>query len=236
MGAQVAPKRQVDMDGTQKKIVITKEAPLKRRLAQLGLDVETLQTAALRAVTARLTCGGYYPPFAPGLFQFVEAVAALREQQCPRGWEPDDSENFCTVISPDRKVAIAVAAGDASTGDPDRSPSTQHPKGPVTVAAVMENQLYFIFRSIGGAETEDDRTGDDPSKPKTWFLLIASTPTEIRTELSLPETINEKGWITSWRTRLILPTIPLSKVDDVSPSDDGGDEGDVIDIDIRKRD
>ena len=196
----------------------------------MGLDVETLTTAVLRAATARFACTDFHPPSAPGFYMFAEGVRALREQLCPppRAWEPNDDSNFCTVVSPDGKIAIAVAGGDDATGDRDRTPSTQHPKGPLTLAAVAMNQTSFAFASPPRPKTDG---------PKTWFLLIAVTPTEVRTELSLPEAMSEAGWITSWNTRLILPPIPLDSIPAASPSGSGSDDdsGDVIDFDIPKR-
>ena len=126
-----------------RKQIVTGELPLRRRLKALGLDVPTLHEVVRRGAAAKLNTSGFHPPSSPGYFQFAELVVAFREALCTptRGWEPDDTANFCTVISPDRAIAIAVAAGDAATGDPTREPSTEHAKGPLTTAAVKSNQL-----------------------------------------------------------------------------------------------
>lgn len=216
----------MDANVTAKSQTYEQPRTVRRRLKAMGLDVETLTTAALRAATARFACTDFHPPSAPGFFMFAEAVRALRELLCPppQGWEQNNDSNFCTVVSPDGRIAIAVAGGDDATGDPVRTPSTQHPKGPLTLAAVEMNQTSFAF----AAPAQRNLDGSQP-----WFLLISVTEAEVRAELSLPETMSAAGWITSWKTRLLLPPIPIDSVPAGSGSDE--DSGDVIDFDVPKR-
>jgi hypothetical protein len=214
---------------TNKKLIVTEEAPLRRRLEALGLDLPTLHEVVRRGAAAKLAATAFHPPSAGGFFQFAELVVAFREALCTplRGWEPDDTANFCTVVSPDGTTAIAVAGGDAATGDPTREPSTEHPKGPLTTAAVEANQL--VLPSVAALKKVS-------KGPTTWWLLVAVTASDVVAELSLPEAVSDAGWITSWKTRLILPPYPIDRLAGVAPEGDDHDGGEVIDINITKRD
>lgn len=219
------------MHNTSKKLVVTDELPLRRRLKALGLDVPTLHEIIRRGASAKLAATAFHPPAAAGYFQFAELVVGFREALCTpeKRWEPDDTSGFSTVVSPDGDVAIAIATGDAVTGDPTRDPSTQHPKGPLTTAAVEANQLVLFPGMMSPPKATMKRV--------TWWLLVLVTTSEVVAELSLPEAVSESGWITSWKTRLILPPLALDRVVTIPPDGTDDDErGEVIDINIRKRD
>jgi len=215
-------------------IVVARPVEVFGRLRSLGLDPDVLVTAVRRGTSARLACEGFHPPSAPGFFAYAEEVVALREQLVPRGWEIDNTSNFCTVVDPSRKHAIAVAAGDVATGDPDPAaqPSTQYPKGPLTVAAVELNQVVFEFASRRPLPMREN------GAVETWFLLAYATALEVRAELSLPMTVNEAGYVTRWRCRIILPTIPLDGTFDIERrrhAQEANDDNGAIDIDVRKK-
>lgn len=196
-----------------------------------GFDAELLRdgVVARAAAASRSYVGGLYPPAAPGIVRWIHSVATMREALAPLGWEPDDSDLLSKVVHPGRGLAIVPATGNAVTGIPyaiaRKQPSTKWPKGERTAVAVERNQELTLF----GADSEVD--GQVPVV--TWMLLQYATKEEVRSELSLPGTINARGFITDWRERFILPPLSNDGGPIDQPFQDGDDDG--IDITVEPR-
>jgi hypothetical protein len=131
-------------------------------------------------------------------------VRLLREQLIPLGWTFDNPRNLARTVSPDARVAIITTLGDAATGVPHVPPSTRYEKGIATVEAVNRNFLQLALP----IEIGDFVEGDDDGETTTWVLLYNVTATEIRAELSLPDSMVD-GFIDTWLERIILPPVPL---------------------------
>src|SRR5262245_9471466 len=86
-------------------------------LAQLGVSEDELLAALFVGEAAAAHCTANHPPMAAGFYRFAESVAALAELKAPAAWTRHDYKNFSTVVRADGRVAIAVASGDAGTGD-----------------------------------------------------------------------------------------------------------------------
>ena len=172
-------------------------------LARLGLTREPLREAVLAGLLARDACTANDPPFLPGIYQWGRTVRVLREGLAPSGWSRSDEGNFCTVVEPGGAFAIAVASGSEHTGLVGlEMPTTKRRKGPSTAEAVHTNAQLYLFPEFAPAVTaEPDRA--------TWVLLFYSDGKEIRTELSLPDSIGDDGHINGWRERIILGAQPL---------------------------
>jgi hypothetical protein len=84
-------------------------------------------------------------------------------------------------------------------------PSTRYEKGIATIEAVSRNFLQLTLPIDLG---DDEPVDADTDGLTTWVLLYSVTDTEIRAELSLPDSMVE-GYIDTWIERLILPPIPL---------------------------
>jgi hypothetical protein len=154
-------------------------------LAALGLNQKDLSDAVNAGELARRGCTANDPPTAPGYSAWSRVVRTLRELNLANGWTKSDA-GLSTIISPTGEVAIAVAAGDAFTGT-EKTPSTKYPKGSATQEAVEANQLD-LFPSA-----KKQRKG-----ARTWILLVHATATEVRSELSLPESIDGAGFVRTW--------------------------------------
>ncbi len=176
------------------------------RLAELGLKAEILQFALQGADAEARTYTLLDPPNMAGMARYARTVRLLREQLLPLGWSYDNPRNLARTVGPDRRVAIIATLGDAATGVPHVMPSTRYEKGVAVVEAVSRNFLQLMLPIDLG--DEDPLDADEAEGTATWVLLYTVTDTEIRAELSLPDSMVE-GYIDTWVERLILPPIPL---------------------------
>jgi hypothetical protein len=175
------------------------------RLAELGLKAEILEFALRGADAEARTYTALDPPNMQGMARYSRTVRLLREQLLPLGWSYDNPRNLARTVNPDRQVAIIATLGDAATGVPHVRPSTRYEKGVATVEAVGRNFLQLTLPIDLGDDQPVDPDGDGAA---TWILLYNVTETEIRAELSLPDSMVD-GYIDTWLERIILPSIPL---------------------------
>ena len=182
-------------------VVLGNELRVEAALRELEVTPEVLRIALEAGYATAALCTSNHPPNFGGMTMWAETVRSLREQLIPAGWHRDDAGNFSTVVNGDGALGIAVASGNADTGQADRHPTTRYPKGPVTYQAVERN-AYLPF--------------DPPLKdlaataePQIWLLLHNRTASELRSELSFPVAIDDSGFVAAWGTRLILPPIDL---------------------------
>ena len=174
------------------------------RLAEIGLKAEILDFALRGADAEARTYTALDPPNMAGMARFARTVRLLREQLIPLGWTFDNPRNLARTVSPDARVAIITTLGDAATGVPHVQPSTRYEKGIATVEAVNRNFLQLTLP----IEIGDFVERDDDGETTTWVLLYNVTGTEIRAELSLPDSLVD-GFIDTWLERIILPPVPL---------------------------
>lgn len=196
-----------------------------------GFDAALLRDDVIprAAGAARSYLGGLYPPAAPGMARWMHTVAYLREALIPLGWDRDDTDLLSGVVHHDRRLRIITAAGNSATGvqrsAAGKDPSTKWAKGEKTAAVVAGNVQLSLFEQT--AQRPDTRPYD------TWFLLQHATVEEVRAELSRPDAINTRGFITSWTDRYLLGSISNDfGVADV-PFDDADDDG--IDISVEPK-
>jgi hypothetical protein len=199
------------------------------RLAELGLKAEILEFALRGADAEARTYTPLDPPNMQGMARYSRTVRLLREQLLPLGWSFDNPRNLARTVSPDRRVAIIATLGDGATGVAHVMPSTRYEKGLATVEAVGRNFLQLSLPidlgdlgDEGPLDAEDDGTA-------TWILLYNVTDSEIRAELSLPDSMVE-GYIDTWVERLILPPIPLEPAVPLAPRRAGAVPGRVAGI------
>jgi hypothetical protein len=175
------------------------------RLAALGLKAEFFEFALRGADAEARTYTLFDPPNMAGMARYARTVRLLREQLVPLGWSYDNPRNLARTVSPDRRVAIVTALGDAATGVPGLSPSTRYEKGLATMEAVNRNFLQLAFPIDLG----DEQPVEEPVDALvTWVLLYTVTETEIRAELSLPDSMVE-GYIDTWLERIVLPPVTI---------------------------
>ena len=208
-------------------------------LKGLGLVQAQLLEAITEGILARTNCTPNDPPFFPGQLQWARTVRVLREVLAPLGWRRSNKGNFCTVVEPGKRFAIAVATGNDQTGvdEDDDGPSTKRRRGPHTAEAVGKNAtvqlLLFTPEELEqqDAETPDGAEGIAVEARATWILLFLVVGDEIRAELSLPDSIDEDGRIDGWRVRIILDAQRLGD-GHAQPAPDFGPDPT---IDVRRR-
>jgi hypothetical protein len=193
------------------------------RLAELGLKAEIIEFALRGADAEARTYTLLDPPNMPGMARYSRTVRLLREQLVPLGWTFDNPRNLARTVSPDRRVAIIATLGDAATGVPHVMPSTRYEKGLATIEAVSRNFLQLTLPIDLG---DDQPVEPDDEGTTTWILLYTVTDTEIRAELSLPDSMVE-GYIDTWMERLILAPIPLEPAPTVTVPHQAASEPDI---------
>jgi hypothetical protein len=190
-------------------MIRTEPLDVDSRLIELGLKREVLAEAVMEGMMARSECTPNDPPLFPGYSTFSRTVRSLREHLIPQpyGWSRCDDGGYSTVVSPDGKMAIAVATGDEHTGDPTITPLTKSPKGPRTQSAIEVNQYQqrYLFEEFETPELEDEQVNECV----TWILLqrYDDARKEVSYELSLP--ISYAGKVDGWSERIILGTLPF---------------------------
>jgi hypothetical protein len=205
----------------------------EQQLRDLGVGEAVLLAALARGEAAASACTPHHPPMAPGFYRFSETVCSLADQLTEDGWTRHDYKNFSTVVREDRLVAIAVASGDAGTGDLAASVTTRSPKGITTAEAIAIN-LRLPYDDGDVAENERIKSGDSPddAQPVTWFLLHDRRDGSLFAELSCPQSIDSKGYVQAWAPRILLTTQPLAPVSIAEP--DGEPPMDPV-VNVKRR-
>lgn len=197
-------------------------------LARLGLSLPPLTKAVRFGYVSRISRTANDAPNAAGFYQWNDTLRILREELVlTHQWYRRDSNNFATIVHPDGVVAIAVSSGNSGTGRRNERPSTRRLKGACTDALVNTNAIQLELFPEG---TIPGPKADAPHQAMTWMLLFFTDEDEIRSELSLPDRMDD-GEIVSWKTRIILPSQPIDPVLDIRPPDFGPE----VDISIQRR-
>jgi hypothetical protein len=191
--------------------VITDAHEVASRLLELeaSLGEELLLESNLRGFEARLEATPAHARTAAGTYHWHGFVAAIRTVLKEHRWTIKDHLNCPFVISPDKTISILVMTGDAETGKEFGRPKNQSEKGRVLSEAIDINKSYDLFEAAAISHMEKGASGT-----QLWVLLYhverdsKGTPTEIRTELSLPSRF-EKKKIVGWTERIVLRSLDV---------------------------
>lgn len=179
------------------------------RLHELGLTIDQITRALLRADAEAKHTTGLEPPAAEGTVRYFKTVRFLREELVPLGWGVNDARNFCRTVDPHHAFSIVTSSGDDVTGMeiPGRAPRTKYPKGELTALAVRQNAGQGAFDFGEDFVRSTTELAFAPGELENlWFLLQRVTPDFIYSELSMPVHI-EGGMITDWEERILIPRI-----------------------------
>ena len=208
-------------------VIVSEPESVSARLPELGLREEILLEAIYQAHLYRTRLTPNHPKIFPGLEMWGWAVASLREQLRPLGWEPIDVSNYALTVHKDLGIAIAIASGDENTGSRTANSSNRSRKGQSTIDAVEMNYQADMFSELlPEAPTETDRQD-------TWVLLhfTDTVSNELKIELSRPSMIGDDGRISAWSERIILRSVPLDgDLVNVTPP-----QGPDIDFEVRRK-
>lgn len=185
-------------------VLRAKEWEVSQRLRELGLDLEGMQSVSRAGYRARVGCSPLHPPTFPGTSAWAACVHGLRSQYIPAGWRFADPGNFSMTINDALKIYIVCATGDEASGKLiGRTPTTKTPKGQRTEIAVKrQGELW------PEAVPEDAAVAEGVGGYTAFWFLLNIEGRRIFSELSSPSEI-QRGKITSWSERNILPVIDL---------------------------
>lgn len=172
------------------------------RLAELGLDVETLHRAVRAGIAAGATRTDLAPRNAQGSDLVSHAVEELRLLLVDVGWTAEFAGGQERTVSPDGLTSVIVSTGAGAVGDPAGDVRTAHPKGPLMRDAVTVNQGFVQEEFPLGLTPPRAVEG----RPLCWVLLIKVEPGLAHAELSVPDGMRE-GVVVSWAERIPLPPL-----------------------------
>jgi len=198
------------------------------RLAALGLTVDDLVSALMAGDAEARAWTEAAPLNMPGMARWGRTNESLRIglARKSKDWTYKNPRNLPLTINEPIAVAIVATSGDGGTGDRKWLPSTKYAKGIAVAEAVGQNEQLALFSDVD-AEVGNalGAVAASSSGLKTWIYLYRVTPEGVFSELSLPETISDDGYIDRWRERII---VPMYRFDDAVAAatahpDDGGD-------------
>jgi hypothetical protein len=198
------------------------------RLATLALTVENLVAALMAGDAEARAWTEAAPPNMSGMARWGRTNEALRIGLAKKSkdWTYRNPRNLPLTINEPVGVAIVATSGDGGTGDPKWSPCTKYAKGVAVAKAVEQNEQLVLFSEV---DVEVGKAlgavAASSNSLRTWIYLYRVTPDGIFSELSLPESITDDGYIDKWRERIIVPMYPFEDVVRAAESrpDDGGD-------------
>lgn len=228
---------------------ITRSDPteVENRLEELGLTPEILLKALEAGERGRMSCGPLAPKTSAGFYGWSETATSLREQLLPLGWTIKDEQNLPTVVDPLSKIEIMVSTGTEGTGRSWGEPSSKSEKGDVvkqrvrsnrgqaTIAELLPESSRPVVAKLMSAPSKDETT--------TWILLLHSNYNPKSTddgdgedilysELSLPDSTDERGNIDHFAERIILDPVRLNDRLLVDEEPEESDDG--IDIEVTR--
>ena len=203
---------------------------VRSRLGALGIPPEALRESVKQGFGAWAGCTADHPKSFPGILLWGETLGDLRRRLRRLGWAVADPSNQPLAFDPSEKFALTVATGTKETGIAGETPTTSSPKGPHTVQVVEQNRqgrFPFWNEIVKSVPTLEGR--------ETWFLLVYcdTRNSVVRSELSLPLDMDEKGFVSEWQERIILDSFEFDGTsnEDRTPQDQSPE----IDIEVRRR-
>ena len=196
----------------------------EQELRTMGLTPSKLTQPCVEGLQSAVAGYSHFEPaIAFGISIWSKIVGALRKQLNDENWKHHDIANAPRSVSPDGTMAIAAVGGDSQTAHANGNPRNVHLKGPKFANEIENNAAkssaprYTQCRLNLGPGDEDTVFAN----LQTWVLLYFwdRASNELRLELSLPIEC-DKGFVTQWETRIILPTQDLSGYTELSSGDD----------------
>jgi hypothetical protein len=136
------------------------------------------------------------------------------------------------VISPSKRVAVAVSTGDAQTGKvkPSVHPHSKYPKGPATQIVVAQNHTLqpFLFPEM---QVLLETPAEVAATWQTWLLMRRwdRDTEQLYYELSLPWALDGDLYVVEWARRLVFEPISFKPTIHDEP------EENPIDVPVKRR-
>ncbi len=187
------------------------QATLKR-LSELGIELEIFKQALANGHGGAGQTTAVHARTASGSYRWHETLASFRDSLVQKGWKQTDYRNAPRIVNPEGNISIMVATGNKKTGTKD-TPSNATAKGSMAKRDLRNNS------DSGQQVIQEVIEAEKAYAPTTWVLLYfyCKKSNHIRAELSLPSAdgISDRGFITKWEERLILPVMDLSGEDEL---------------------
>lgn len=199
--------------------IYSRDHEIGTKLGGFGCTAEDLQDAALSAGAARNEASPLHPANAPGMYSYMEGVAAIRMAflQIP-GWESHRRKGVEGVKNEKLGLVVLFQNVDHACGPHDPTPISQ--KGEA-VTDLVDNPTGYLF----GFMEEDARAAENTV---VWFLCVSCREDEVRAELSRPREIKDGNFGTMAERVFVLQD------NDWTPGSDGGRErGEADDLDVQ---
>jgi hypothetical protein len=179
------------------------------RTKALGLSIDGLLTVVDQGERARAQATKHDPRTAASHDAWRYRVRGLRDTFCPSPflWVPLEERGLEMISSPCGQRTIITRAGDMYVGQPGTHPQPTSDIGEVTAKRVRSNGSRFLnpdWFNVGTAVV---------SGTEMWMLLVhrgEDAEEDIAfSELSLPSSIGEDGYVAGWIERIIIPLLDL---------------------------
>jgi hypothetical protein len=157
---------------------------VRKRLTEVHADLtpEIFREALVRGEIGRNSCSALDPGPLVGMTRWGRTIRGLREQVLATKWTMKERPQSLT-ISPDARVAVAVATGTAATGNKDASPTTKWLKGAATAQAIKTNKSLYLFPDMAPTEEQERLKAQEYN---TWVLLFRRVLVKADTGEPLP--------------------------------------------------
>jgi hypothetical protein len=216
-------------------LVPSDDGGYERRLREVGLTAAVMLESLGASNQARQACHPDGAPTGPGYFAYNGLVASATGGLRDLNWRRINLNGVLPLLIHDeRQLILGFSSGDPITGTrtSHRPPRSRYAKGELTRRLLRSNQ------APGQGELFDPPAS--PEEPPEdfdgyayWLFLVYYDKTllEIRSEVSLPQSQNSKGYVSEWFDRILLP--PYA-VDDMGDDDPNGGFG-PIDVPVDPR-
>lgn len=199
---------------------------ISSKLAEFGCSINELQDVALSAVAARNEATALHPINAPGMFSYMEGVAALRLSFLQiDGWEVHRWNGVEGVRNKELGLIILFQNVDTACGI--HQPQAISQKGDA-VHDLVDNPTGFLWEEMA----QEVRATENS---EVWFFCVASNGENVRAELSRPREIKNGNF------GALAERIFVIQDDDWLPEPDQLDHGhpadgiDDIDVFVSKK-
>jgi len=210
------------------KAVINQEQTSLARVEQLGFSLEFVQGMLMAGESSRARHTIFHPPGAPGFNAWSDSVAYLREHKAGSDWEVKNIKGLPVIIDRKSNRAFGITSGDKATGTRFH-PKSKNPKGKASFGLIQRNsdQLSFDELQLG----KMPKNIDADYEIELWLFVIYRHDEGMRSELSLPLSIDEEGFISGWAERNIFPEISFEpQIPDPRKTSDNNSEEIVVEV------
>lgn len=185
---------------------ICEGASAEQRLIELGLTMAGLTEVVRRGEAARAEATANDPVNAAGWDAYRYRVRALRDIFGSSGWERKTQDGLELLWRSDNAIEITTRGGTDAVGVRGGMPQPTRGVGDSTksaAAAQLSLNPDWFNRSPAVAG----------KIARLYMLLVFTSETVVRSELSLPSGVGDDGLVDGWVERILLPDIDLTEPD-----------------------